>query len=42
MADKTGIVGGKVKGDLERFREFVEARGGETGAWRGTVERPQP
>jgi uncharacterized membrane protein len=29
-----------VKKDLERFREFIEARGGrETGAWRGEVEQ---
>jgi uncharacterized membrane protein len=42
VADKTGIVDSRVKGDLERFREFVESRGGETGAWRGTVERPEP
>ena len=30
----------KVKSDLERFKEFVESRGTETGAWRGDVERP--
>jgi hypothetical protein len=29
----------KVKGDLERFKEFVESRGTETGAWRGEVEQ---
>jgi uncharacterized membrane protein len=27
----------QVKGDLERFKEFVEKRGAETGAWRGSV-----
>lgn len=27
----------RVKGDLERFRELVERRGVETGAWRGEV-----
>ena len=27
-----------VKGDLERFKELVESRGAETGAWRGEVE----
>ena len=27
----------QVKGDLERFKEFVETRGAETGAWRGEV-----
>jgi uncharacterized membrane protein len=42
VADKSGLVKGRVKGDLERFREFVESRGTETGAWRGTVERPEP
>ena len=31
----------KVKGDLERFKEFVESRGTETGAWRGEVEQGQ-
>ncbi|HEX7114178.1 MAG TPA: SRPBCC family protein [Steroidobacter sp.] len=27
----------RVKGDLERFKEFIESRGGETGEWRGEV-----
>jgi hypothetical protein len=26
-----------VEGDLERFKEFIENRGQETGAWRGTI-----
>ena len=38
--DKLGIVDRRVKGDLKRFREFIEHRGGETGAWRGEVDRP--
>jgi uncharacterized membrane protein len=29
----------RIKGDLERFKEFIEARGSETGAWRGEVPR---
>src|SRR5580765_7104110 len=29
-----------VKGDLDRFKEFIEKRGHETGAWRGEVDRP--
>ena len=33
-----GFLERRVKGDLERFKEFIEARGSETGAWRGTVE----
>lgn len=42
VAAKTGLVSNRVKADLERFREFVESRGDESGGWRGTVERPQP
>ena len=38
--DKLGVVDRRVKGDLKRFREFIEHRGGETGAWRGEVNRP--
>ena len=29
----------RVKGDLKRFKELVESRGRETGAWRGEVHR---
>jgi uncharacterized membrane protein len=42
VADKTGLVDRKVKGDMKRFKEFIEAQGIETGAWRGDVERPKP
>jgi len=28
----------RVKGDLARFKEFIESRGHETGAWRGDVD----
>jgi uncharacterized membrane protein len=38
--DALGIVGRRVKGDLQRFKEFIESRGRETGAWRGEVEQP--
>lgn len=27
----------RVQGDLERFKEFIEARGEESGAWRGEI-----
>jgi uncharacterized membrane protein len=27
----------QIKGDLERFKTFIESRGTETGAWRGEV-----
>ena len=35
-----GFLDRRVKGDLERFKEFIESRGRETGAWRGEVEAP--
>ena len=35
--DKLGVVKHRVKGDLERFKDFIEGRGQETGAWRGEV-----
>jgi uncharacterized membrane protein len=34
-----GFVGHRVEGDLARFKEFIEARGRESGAWRGEVDR---
>jgi uncharacterized membrane protein len=27
----------RVKGDLKRFKEFIESRGTESGAWRGEI-----
>jgi uncharacterized membrane protein len=36
-ADMTGVLDRRAKGDLRRFKEFIEGRGGETGAWRGRV-----
>ena len=35
--DALGVVGARVQGDLERFKEFIEERGMATGAWRGEV-----
>ncbi|MEU0333910.1 SRPBCC family protein [Streptomyces sp. NPDC006193] len=38
VGDKLGFVKRQVTGDLKRFKEFIESRGGvETGAWRGQV-----
>ncbi|MEU2393715.1 SRPBCC family protein [Streptomyces sp. NPDC007369] len=37
IADKLGFVDRQVKGDLKRFKHFIEDRGAETGSWRGTV-----
>ena len=38
VGDALGFVARNAKGDMERFKAFIESRGGETGAWRGTVE----
>ncbi|WP_433295170.1 SRPBCC family protein [Actinoplanes sp. CA-030573] len=35
-----GLIDHRVKGDLRRFKEFIEAQGSESGAWRGQVDRP--
>jgi uncharacterized membrane protein len=35
--DAIGMLDRRVQGDLERFKEFIEGRGVETGAWRGEV-----
>ena len=39
VGDALGFVERRVKGDLERFKQFIETRGRETGAWRGEVEQ---
>ncbi len=40
VGDALGLVKGRVKGDMERFKDFIEGRGAETGAWRGRVDQP--
>ena len=37
VGDKLGVVKHRVKGDLERFKDFIESSGSETGQWRGDV-----
>jgi uncharacterized membrane protein len=39
LGDALGLVKGRVKGDMERFKEFIEQRGTQTGAWRGEVDQ---
>jgi uncharacterized membrane protein len=36
--DAAGMVTQRVEGDLRRFKDYIETRGQETGAWRGTVK----
>lgn len=38
VGDALGVLDRRVQGDLERFKEFIESRGQETGAWRGTIQ----
>jgi len=40
VADKLGILTARVRGDLQRFKKFIEERPTETGGWRGTVSQP--
>lgn len=39
--DALGFDDRRIKGDLERFKEFIESRGSETGAWRGEISRAE-
>jgi uncharacterized membrane protein len=41
VGDAVGVVSARVKGDLERFKEFIEVRNSETGAWRGEIDHGQ-
>jgi len=41
VAAKTGMIGHHVKEDLENFKEYIESRGTEEGAWRGAVRDGQ-
>jgi uncharacterized membrane protein/general stress protein YciG len=40
LGDMIGVVSARVKGDLRRFKDFIESRGQETGAWRGHINQP--
>jgi uncharacterized membrane protein len=37
VGDTVGVVSGRVAGDLERFKQFIESRSVETGSWRGEI-----
>jgi uncharacterized membrane protein len=41
VGSAAGIDARRIRGDLERFKELIESRGGETGAWRGEVSAGQ-
>jgi uncharacterized membrane protein len=37
LGDAVGAVRMEARGNLQKFKEMIESRGRETGAWRGTV-----
>jgi uncharacterized membrane protein len=39
IGNETGAVSVRVKRALEKFKAYIESRGHETGAWRGTVKQ---
>jgi uncharacterized membrane protein len=39
VGDALGLVKNRVKGDMERFKDFIEQRGDQTGGWRGQVDQ---
>ena len=39
--DAMGMMDRRVEGDLQRFKQFIEERGAETGAWRGEIHGGQ-
>lgn len=40
LGDKLGLVKRRAKGDMERFKEYIESRGVESGGYREEVEPP--
>ena len=37
VGDALGVMSGRVEKTVKQFKEFIEGRGAETGAWRGEV-----
>ncbi|MFE1251536.1 SRPBCC family protein [Streptomyces sp. NPDC058735] len=37
-ADMTGTIDRRIKGDMKRFKQYIEERGAESGAWRGRIQ----
>ena len=38
LGSAAGLDAQRIRGDLQRFKELIESRGAESGAWRGEVE----
>jgi uncharacterized membrane protein len=39
-ADKLGVIDRRVKGDMRRFKDYIEKQGSPDGAWRGDIDPP--
>jgi uncharacterized membrane protein len=42
LGDKLGLVKHRAKGDMKRFKDYIESRGAETGAYREDVQKSSP
>jgi uncharacterized membrane protein len=42
IGSAAGLDRRRIRGDLERFKELVESRGAESGAWRGEIHSGRP
>lgn len=42
LGDAMGLVSKRVESTVQDFKEFIESRGRETGAWRGEVDGSRP
>jgi uncharacterized membrane protein len=40
VGDAVGVAAARIRGDLRRFKQFIEQRGRETGGWRGSINAP--
>jgi uncharacterized membrane protein len=41
IGDALGVMSGRVETTVKQFKEFIESRGAESGAWRGEVHGGQ-
>ncbi|MFJ8142706.1 SRPBCC family protein [Streptomyces sp. NPDC096013] len=41
-ADALGVIGRRVKGDMRRFKDYVEREDGDTAGWRGRIRPGDP
>jgi len=41
-ADALGVIDRRVKGDMRRFKDYIEREGGDTAGWRGRIRPGDP